>query len=166
MQLDLLQHGALAVTQTSVGQIQQRAGDFVGLAEDEIERRINVRRRQFFHAFQRFDPALGLTSLGRLSLEARDEFLHVRALRLLFVVGLLLLSQAFGAGAFEGAVAAAIQDDLLLLDVRDVIDHGVEEVPVVGNQQQGAGVTLEPVFQPQNGVEVQVVGRLIEQQQV
>jgi hypothetical protein len=31
----------------------------------------------------------------------------VRALRLLLLVGLLLLGQAFGAGAFEGAVATA-----------------------------------------------------------
>ncbi len=36
----------------------------------------------------------------------------------------------------------------------------------MGNQQQGAGVTLEPVFEPDDSVEVQVVGRLIEQQQI
>src|SRR6202012_5305029 len=41
-----------------------------------------------------------------------------------------------------------------------------EEILVVGNQQKGAGVALEEVFQPQDRIEVQVVGRFIEQQQV
>jgi hypothetical protein len=60
------------------------------------------------------------------------------ALRLLLLVGLLLLRQAFGAGALEGAVATLVEVELALLDVH-MVDHGVEEVAVVGDQQQGAG---------------------------
>ena len=48
----------------------------------------------------------------------------------------------------------------------DVIDHRIEEVAVVGNQQQGAGVALEPVLEPEDRIEIQVVGRFIQQQQV
>ncbi len=125
-----------------------------------------MRGRQLFHAFQRLDPALCLTGLGGLGLEARDVLFHVRTLRLLLLVGLLLLGQTFGTSPLEGAVAAAIESDPALLDMGDVIDHGIQKIAVVGNQQQGAGVTLEPVFKPQNGVEVQVVGRFVEQQQV
>ncbi|RMS04166.1 hypothetical protein ALP75_200190 [Pseudomonas syringae pv. actinidiae] len=121
---------------------------------------------QLFHALQRLYAALCLAGLGGLGLEARNVFLHVRTLHLLLLVGLLLLGQTFCASAFKGAVAPAIEGDLALLDVGDVIDHRIEKVPVVGNQQQGAGIALEPVLEPQNGVEVQVVGGLIEQQQV
>ncbi|MDT4856780.1 hypothetical protein FQZ97_911830 [compost metagenome] len=90
----------------------------------------------------------------------------MRALRLLLFVRLLLLRQAFGAGALEGRVAAAVERQLALLQVHHVIDHRIEEVAVVGDQQQGAGVALEPLFQPEDRVQVEVVGRFVEQQQL
>ena len=70
----------------------------------------------------------------------------MRALRLLLLVGLLLLGQTLGTGAFEGAVTTAIKGDFALIDVGDVVDHGIEEVPVVGDQQQGTRIILEEVF--------------------
>ncbi|MNZ89409.1 hypothetical protein D3C78_1083330 [compost metagenome] len=166
MQLDLLQHGLVAVTQAGIGQVDQRAGNLLRFTEDKVERRIDVGSGQLFHPLQGLDPALGLTGLGGLGLEAGDVAFHVRTLRLLLLVGLLLLGQTFGTGALEGAVATAVQGDLALIDVGHVVDHGIEEVPVVGNQHQGAGITLEPLFEPDDGVEVQVVGRFVEQQQV
>src|SRR5690606_31706879 len=48
----------------------------------------------------------------------------------------------------------------------DLLDHRIQEVTVVGNQQQGARVALQPAFQPEDGIQVQVVGGLVEQQQV
>ena len=88
------------------------------------------------------------------------------ALRLLLLVGLLLLGQALGTGALEGAVATAIEGQLALLDMHHMVDHGIEKVTVVGDQQQGAGIALQPAFQPENGIQIQVVGRLVQQQQV
>ncbi len=38
LQFDLLEDGLVAITQTRVGQVQQRAGYLVGLTEDEVER--------------------------------------------------------------------------------------------------------------------------------
>ncbi|VVO26674.1 hypothetical protein PS706_04695 [Pseudomonas fluorescens] len=166
LQLHFFQDGFVAITQACIGKIQQRAGDLHRLAEHEVERRIDVRRRQFLHALQRLDPALGLAGLGGLGLEAGDVAFHVRALRLLLLVGLLLLGQAFGASTFERGVAATVERDFLLFDVGNVVDHGVEKIPVVGDQQQGALIILEEVFQPQDRIEVQVVGRFVEQQQV
>ncbi|VVO40828.1 hypothetical protein PS712_05842 [Pseudomonas fluorescens] len=166
LQLDLLEHGFVAVTQAGIGQIDQRAGDFLRFTENKIERRIDVGGGQLFHPLQCLDPALGLTGLGSLRLKAGDVAFHVRTLHLLLLVGLLLLGQTFGTGTLEGAVATAIESDFALIDVRDVIDHGIEEVPVVGNQHQGARVAFEPLFEPDDGVEVQVVGRFVEQQQV
>ena len=72
LQLDLLQHGFVAVTQAGIGQVDQRAGDFLRFTEDKIERRVDVGRGQLFHPLQCLDPALGLTGLGGLGLEAGD----------------------------------------------------------------------------------------------
>ncbi len=163
LQLDLLQNGFVAIPQTRIRQVQQRAGDLHRLTKYEVERRINVGRRQLFHALQRLDPALGLTGLGGLGLEPGDVAFHVRALRLLLLESLLLLRQTLGTRAFERGVAATVEGDFLLFDVGDVVDHGIEEIPVVGNQQQSTWVALEEVFQPQDRIEVQVVGRFVEQ---
>lgn len=76
------------------------------------------------------------------------------------------MRQTLGTGTLKGAVTTTIERDFALIDMRDVIHHGIQEVPVVRDQQQGAGIVLEKIFEPQDGVEVQVVGRFIEQQQV
>jgi hypothetical protein len=46
------------------------------------------------------------------------------------------------------------------------VGHGVEEFAVVADHHHGAGVALEPGFQPDQRVQVQVVGGFVEQQQV
>ncbi len=125
-----------------------------------------MRRGQFLQPLQCLDPALRLACLGCLGLEAADEAFHVRTLRLLFLVGLLLLRQTLGAGAFERRVAAAIEGQLALLQMDDVVDHRVEKVAVVGDQQQRAGIALEPVLEPEDRIQVEVVGRLVQQQEV
>ena len=38
LQLDLVEDGLVAIAQAAFGQAQQRAGDFLRLAEDEVER--------------------------------------------------------------------------------------------------------------------------------
>ncbi len=53
-----------------------------------------------------------------------------------------------------------------MLDVDDPIDHAIEKLAVVGDEQQRPGIVAQPVFQPQDGVEVEVVGRLVEQQEI
>ena len=47
-----------------------------------------------------------------------------------------------------------------------VVDDAVEKIAVVRDEQQRAGIAREPVLEPQHGVEVEVIGGLVEQQQV
>ena len=54
----------------------------------------------------------------------------------------------------------------MVVDVRDAVHAGVEEFAVVGDDHQAAGVARQILFQPQDGFEVEVVGRLVEQQQI
>ncbi len=113
LQLDVVQDRRTFVTKHAITQIQQRVGLPVGLAEAEVERRVDMRRAEQLHALQCLESALGLTGLGRLGAEAGDVLLHVFALRLLFLEGGLLLAQTLGAGAFELAVATPVQGQLL-----------------------------------------------------
>ena len=48
----------------------------------------------------------------------------------------------------------------------DAVDDAVEEIAVVRDEQQRAGIAREPVLEPQHGIEVEVVGGLVEQQEV
>ena len=48
----------------------------------------------------------------------------------------------------------------------DVVADAVEEVAVVSDQHQRARVAAQPLFEPIEGVDIQVVGRFVEQQHV
>ncbi len=51
-------------------------------------------------------------------------------------------------------------------DLDDPLGHVVDEVPVVADEQHGAGEVLELLFEPQHRVDVEVVGGLVEHQHV
>ena len=87
------------------------------------------------------------------------------ALLLAFVHG-LLLGETRRALALEGAVVAGVLEHGLLFDMNDFIHHRVKEVAVVGDQNQSALIALEPLLQPNNRIEIEVVGRFVKQQQV
>jgi hypothetical protein len=113
-----------------------------------------------------FMRRLGLFRLAGLGLEAVDEGLQVVAFPALLLVGGLGQGQVDGALLLEAGVVAAVALQFALVDVDDDVHHAVQEIPVVGNDDQGAGIALEPVLQPEDGVQVQVVGGLVQQQQV
>ena len=50
--------------------------------------------------------------------------------------------------------------------MEDAVDGAVQQATVVADQDQRAGIGLEIALQPDRGLQVQVVGRLVEQQQV
>lgn len=71
----------------------------------------------------------------------------------------LLGLQVLGVVALVTVQAAAV-------DLADPLGDVVEEVPVVGDGDDGAGVLREVLLQPLHGLGVQVVGGLVEEQQV
>ena len=72
--------------------------------------------------------------------------------------GLLLLEPG-GVVALEGDAPAAVE-------LEDPAGDVVEEVPVVGHRDDGALVRLEMPLEPRDGFGVEVVRRLVEEQQV
>src|SRR5690606_33470609 len=105
---------------------------------------------------------LRLAALGvgadpvQLLLEAPGELLVLLALDL---EALLLLLQIGGVVALVGVEVAAV-------DLGDPLGDVVEEVAVVGDGDDGALVLLEVLLEPEHALGVEVVGGLVQQQQV
>ena len=163
---DIAQHRRAVVADRGLVERDQRIGRRRRGTKAEGERRIDMGGADQLHAFERLDAALRLARLGRLGAETIDEGVQVGALALLLFEHRLLLREALAALALEGGVAAGIQGEALLLDMGDMIDHGVDEHAIVRDQQQGAAVVAQPLFEPDHRVQVEVVGGLVEQQQV
>ncbi len=154
------------VPRRHVLQYQQGVGRPLRFPELEAEGGGGVDGGQLLHLRQHLHAGLGLLGLAGLGLEAVDEGLQVGPLPALLLEGGLAQGQVDGPLLFELGVVAAVTGELLLVDVGDDVHHPVQEVPVVGDDDQRARVALEPVLQPEDGVQVQVVGGLVQQQQV
>jgi hypothetical protein len=154
------------VAETRVADRQHRIGDVAGFLEFEGEVGLGQQRRDLLHALQGLDAALRLLGLAGLGLEAVDELLQVGDLLLLLAEGGLLLLHVQRAHLLELAVVAAIARQLGIDDVQRDVGDGIQEFPVVADDDHRAGIALQPRLEPDQGVEVQVVGGLVEQQQV
>ncbi len=65
-----------------------------------------------------------------------------------------------------GRVIARITPETTTVQLQNLGREALQEGPVVGDEQHGAGEGRDLLFQPGDGIEIQMVGRLIEQQQV
>jgi hypothetical protein len=156
----------LAVADSCIVDQQQRIGKAARLGEAEAEGRVDVGGLDLAHPGQHLDPALRLARLGGLGTEAVDVALQVRRLALLLGRQCQVVGQALGARSLAGRVVAGEKLQLAVLDGEDMGGDDVEKIAVVRDQDQRALIALEPVFEPEDGVEVQMVGRLVEQQEV
>ena len=82
------------------------------------------------------------------------------------VDGLLLARQALQLLLEPARVVALERDAAAAVELEDPLGDVVEEVAVVGDRDDGARVLLEEALQPVDRLGVEVVGRLVEQQQV
>jgi hypothetical protein len=108
----------------------------------------------------------GLLGLGLVGGEAAHEALQVGDAFLGLGVGRDLALARHGRGFHEVVVVAAIDLDRAVVEVGHVGAHLVQEVPVVRDDDHGRLALVEDVLQPADGVDVEVVGRLVEQQDV
>ena len=65
--------------------------------------------------------------------------------------------------AFERRIITGVLVELLVIQMHHNFHDVVEKIPVVRNEQQRARVAFQPVFKPHDGIEIEVVGGLIEQ---
>ncbi len=125
----------------------------------------------FFRTFQALEalqaglaPTSLLGSLPRLVLT--DELLRAGNERLLLLVLLKpprhpLLAQLQVAGVGGGIVLEATEGE-----IEGAGRDAVEEVAVVGDDQAGAGPSSQEAFQPLQHLQIEVVGRLVEEEQI
>ena len=64
------------------------------------------------------------------------------------------------------AVVAGITVETAIFELQDRTGDGVEEVAVVGDDEDGAPRPLDEVLQPLYGAQVEVVGRLVEEDEI
>ena len=93
------------------------------------------------HPFQRLYSTLRLPGLGGLGAETSDKAFEMSDFALLLVVSSLLQGQAGRALLLEGGVVAAIKSDPALVDMDDMIDHVIQDITVVRNQQQRSWIS-------------------------
>ena len=109
---------------------------------------------------------LGLGGLRGLVAELVHEHLHVRDLALLGgALGPHLLEVVLALPEVAGVVGG-VGGDAAVLHGGHMRDAGVHERPVVGDEKDRAVVAREELLEPADALEVEVVGRLVEQQQV
>ena len=108
----------------------------------------------------------GLARLGLVGGEAAHEVLQLGDAFLgLGVVGHQALA-SLGRGQHVVVVVAGVDADLAIVHVGHVRAHLVQEVTIVADDDHRALVAVEHVLQPADRVDVQVVGRLVQQQHV
>ena len=123
-------------------------------------------RSHRLHSLQHLDAGLGLAGFRGLGLEAIDEGLQAFA----FVglpSGMLGIEQfARGALLLERGIAALVEGKFAAIEMQDLVDRRLEQIAVVTDDDDGARIVGEMVFQPERAFEVEVVCRLVQQQQV
>ena len=115
---------------------------------------------------QFLDAALHLLRLRRLVAEAVDEDFELLDAVALVAVGGGQLLVALRLLREELVVVAGVEPEALVPDFGDLVDRDVEEVAVVRDQHERVRIVLQIFFQPVAGFEVEMVRRLVEQQQV
>ncbi len=152
IQFDGVEDGFIAIACADFFHFQQRVRQTLRRTEAKVERVVHVRREDQLHPLQHFNAALSLFGFRRFSFKTVNKALQMGDALLLAFVHRLLLGETRGTLAFKRAVVAGVLEHRLLLDMNDFIDYRIEEIPVMGNQNQCALIAFQPFFQPDNRV--------------
>ena len=79
---------------------------------------------------------------------------------------LALQNLLFAALALEAGVTAAPQGQFAAVEMQDAVGDVVEKIAVVADDEDRRRAILQIVGEPKHALEVEIVGRLVEQQQV
>ena len=118
------------------------------------------------HLLEHLDPALHLRRLGRLVAEAVDEHLDARDFFVLFALGLAHRLDPLVVLGEVAAVVGVVVGQRPQREIGDAGDDGVEKIAIVRDQDHRVRVGVEVLLEPVARLEIEMVGRLVEQQQV
>ena len=137
------------------------------LGKLKVDLPLIIRRRfDFLHALNLLELALGLGGLGVLGPETVHKFHQPPDFALLmFVCRQELLFVRFALRQVI-IITAAVTDKPALADFDDAADQFIEKLAVVRDDQDRAGIMFQVFLKPKQRLQIQVIGRFIEQQQV
>ena len=107
-----------------------------------------------------------LLALGHIGTKAADKFFELLALLFVLFILLLLLAESQLAGLVPEGVVPGKLAHLTKVYVYGVGGNGVEEVTVVAYNEYGTLCFCKIIFEPSYGIEVEVVGRFVQQKVV
>ena len=108
----------------------------------------------------------GLSGLGGIGAEPGDKFLQLFDLFFFFLIGFFHLFDQKLAGLIPEIIVSCVELDFSIINVCGVGADFVQKIPVVGHDNYGVGKINQKLFQPFNGIQIQVVGGLIQKQNV
>jgi len=135
-------------------------------AEIELYDSAFLRQFDLLDLVERLDTALHLRGFCGVRLEALDEALLFRQHGLLSRERRLLVTFADIALAFVEIIVAGVDSDLARVDFRDFRDDAVHEFAIMRGHEKRALEALEELLKPDDGFEIEVVGRFVHQQDV
>mmetsp|Transcript_38342 Transcript_38342/g.90937 ORF Transcript_38342/g.90937 Transcript_38342/m.90937 type:complete len:555 (-) Transcript_38342:297-1961(-) len=157
-----------AVREADVREGHHGGRQLLAVREGELEALLALHRRGEalrVHLVQDLLLRLGLLHEVGVGPARGDELLDVLDVLLLLLVLLLLDDVVLGDRLLEGVVVAGVVVQLLLGEPYGVRADAVEEVLAVRDDDEALVVVLQVLLEPHARLEVEVVGRLVEQQQ-
>ena len=166
-QIEILEQHLAVETFAQVIHFQRQPVQFLALLETDVRvlaaGRLDVIQFDFIDLF---GTRGGLTGLGGIGGEATHKLFEIVDLRLLpCVVGHGALAH-FGRGNHEIVVVTWIKPQFAEIEIGNMRADAVQEVSVMRNDDHRTFARVENFFQPAYGVDVQVVGGLVEQEDV
>ena len=116
--------------------------------------------------FEQLFAGGSLTGFGLVGRKTLDEALQLPDLVLFFLVLVAQYPLHQLAGLVPEVVVADIDFDFVVIHVHNMGADVVEKMPVVGDDDDGAHIVHQKILQPADGSDVQMVGRLVEQDDV
>ena len=163
---DVAEHAHVAIALAHIGDADDLMSAPRALGKTDIDgffRAVDFHDLDFF---ERLDAALDLRGLCRLVPEAFDErFGPFDEGLLSFPVPKGFLTSLFAFPEVLG-IAAAIERDGAVFQLRDMGAHPVQKAPVVRHGDHGSAKAGKPAFQPFHALRIQVVRRFVKQQDV
>ncbi len=163
---DVPEHDEIAVGLAHVLQLEHRAAALRAGREREVDALALRRDLDRHDLLEQLDAALDLRGLRCLVAEAVDEHLDARDLLVLLALRLPQALEHRVALRDVLAVVADVVGQLAQVEVGDARDDRVEEVAIVRDEDDGVRIRAEIFLEPVARLEIEVVRRLVEQQQV
>ena len=169
VEADVLQHGRVRarIGERHLLHTKSVTVELLRLFEPDV--RVLTRRRTNFFQLDLVELLLARSSLTRLRGirgEATHEFLQFRDAVGGLGIGSFNTLAGLHRGQHEVVVVARVDLQLLEVQVRHVRAHLVQEVAIMADDDHGGVGLVQHTLQPMDGVNVQVVGGLVQQQDV